>query len=132
MMMTVSTMSIFRTWLHVPITLVYAEHLKSERCVIVLLWNPIIDRFFRQLISPFDTNRFPAGYGLYVFIQGNLAFLLGPLFGWVKDVTHSYETYFHSLTFTLCLCAIPWLIEMTCFRFSTRKTQTEEKDVNNV
>lgn len=57
-------------------------------------------------------NRFPSGYGLFMFLQGNITFAIGPFIGWIRDVTKSYEFSFHCLTFIMALCAIPWLIEI--------------------
>lgn len=56
--------------------------------------------------------RFPSGYGLFMFLQGNITFAIGPFIGWIRDVTQSYEFSFHGLSFVMSLCAIPWLIEL--------------------
>lgn len=57
-------------------------------------------------------HRFPSGYGLFMFLQGNITFIIGPIVGWIRDITKSYEIAFHCLTFFMILCAVPWTIEM--------------------
>lgn len=54
-------MGFLRTWLHVPLALVFGEYLPQER--------------------------FSSGYGLFMFIQGNFAFIIGPFIGWIRDFT---------------------------------------------
>lgn len=66
----------------------------------------------------------PKGYGLFMFLQGNLAFLIGPFIGWIRDITQSYVICFHSLTFIMGLCVIPWLIEIAWFRMNHRKNDS--------
>lgn len=61
-------------------------------------------------------HSFPSGYGLFVFLNGICIFLLGPIVGWILDVTQSYVIYFHTLTVMLGLCAIPWAIEFIWLR----------------
>lgn len=57
-----------------------------------------------------------------MFISGNIAFLIGPLIGWIRDVSNSYVICFHSLTLLMALCALPWLIEIVYFRMFPRKS----------
>ncbi|XP_031623601.1 monocarboxylate transporter 14-like [Contarinia nasturtii] len=95
MVVIVAVLGFFRTWLHVPISLVFADHLAPER--------------------------FPAGYSLFMFFQGNFAFLIGPFIGWIRDFTKSYIVCFNSLSFILCLCVFPWLIEAIWMRMHSRK-----------
>lgn len=96
MLSAVAALGFLRTWLHVPVSLIFAEHLPLER--------------------------FPTGYGLFMFFQGNFAFVVGPFIGYIRDATKSYAICFHSLTFITSLCAIPWIIEMVWLRFRSNKT----------
>lgn len=75
---------------------------------------------FAEYLPP---ERFPSGYGLFLFIQGNLSFLLSPFTGWVRDVTQSYAICYHSLTVLMCVCLIPWTIEMIGFQNFSRKNK---------
>lgn len=65
--------------------------------------------------------RFAAGYGLFMFFQGNLMFLLGPIVGWIRDKTQSYVLLVYCLQFFMSLCVIPWIIEIVWLRLKARK-----------
>lgn len=64
--------------------------------------------------------RFPSGYGLFMFIQGILMFIMGPLIGWVRDYTGSYVLTFNLLNAAMAVCAIPWTIEILCTTLKNR------------
>lgn len=63
-------------------------------------------------------SRFAAGYGFYAFFQGFFTILIGPVLGWIRDVSRSYVIFINCLQFFMCLCIIPWFIEITWFRKS--------------
>lgn len=63
-----------------------------------------------------------------MFFQGNFAFLIGPFIGYVRDVTKSYIICFNSLTFIMCLCAIPWLIEAIWLWKHPRKIDDDDDE----
>lgn len=86
----------FRSFMHLTVALSFAEYLPPER--------------------------FPSGYGLFLFIQGNLSFMLSPFTGWIRDVTQSYTICYHSLTVLMCVCLVPWTIEIIRFRKCSRKS----------
>lgn len=88
---TTAAMGFLRTWIHVPLPLVFAEYLPKER--------------------------FATGYGLFMFLQGNIMFAIGPLVGYLRDLTQNYVVTFHFLNFFMALCAIPWLLEIVCVKF---------------
>uniref|UniRef100_A0A0A1WGI3 Monocarboxylate transporter 9 n=1 Tax=Zeugodacus cucurbitae TaxID=28588 RepID=A0A0A1WGI3_ZEUCU len=88
---TTAAMGFLRTWIHVPLPLVFAEYLPKER--------------------------FATGYGLFMFLQGNIMFAIGPLVGYLRDLTQDYIVTFHCLNFFMALCALPWLIEIVCVKF---------------
>lgn len=54
-------------------------------------------------------------------VLGNCAFLIGPIVGWIRDITQSYVICFHSLTFIMCLCAVPWFIEIALLQICHKK-----------
>lgn len=58
-----------------------------------------------------------------MFLQGILSFFLGPLIGWIRDATQSYEIGFLSLSFILGLCAVPWLMEILWLRFQSARRE---------
>ncbi|XP_055300591.1 uncharacterized protein LOC129567563 [Sitodiplosis mosellana] len=97
MVIVTAAMGFFRTFVHVPLALVYGEYLPQER--------------------------FPSGYGLFMCVSGNIAFLISPFIGWIRDVTKSYVICFHSLTLLMALCAVPWLIEIIWLKLHPRKTE---------
>lgn len=84
--MVASSIGFFRAWIHVPIAIVFADHLPAER--------------------------FPSGYGLFMVLQGVVMFVMGPLVGCVRDYTGSYLVTFNFLTVVLAVCAVPWTVEM--------------------
>ncbi|XP_041765847.1 monocarboxylate transporter 7 [Anopheles merus] len=92
-------MGFLRTWIHVPLPLVFSEYLPQER--------------------------FPSGYGLFMFLQGNITFAIGPIVGYIRDVTGSYNVSFHVLTLVMALCVIPWFFEI-CYIRLKRKARTPE------
>lgn len=96
----------FRAWIHVPIAIVFADHLPAER--------------------------FPSGYGLFMVVQGALIFLLGPVVGWVRDVTGSYTVTFHYLTTVLAVCAVPWSLEMFAASVAARRRTKSKANVSAV
>lgn len=59
-----------------------------------------------------------------MFLQGNLMFLISPIFGWIRDFTQSYVICFNTLTLLMCMCVIPWIIEIIWFQIHPRKTVT--------
>ncbi|CAO1399339.1 unnamed protein product [Diamesa hyperborea] len=92
-----AVMGFLRTWIHVPLPLIFAEILTQER--------------------------FPSGYGLFMFLQGNIMFIIGPVIGYLRDITGSYTIAFHSLAFVMAAgCVIPWFYEVCYYKFY-KKTQ---------
>lgn len=67
-----------------------------------------------------DFIRFATGYGLFMFLQGNIMFAIGPLVGYLRDQTQDYILTFHCLNFFMALCAFPWIIEIIFVRFRRR------------
>ncbi|XP_075154484.1 monocarboxylate transporter 9 [Haematobia irritans] len=89
-----AVMGFLRTWIHVPLPLIFAEYLPKER--------------------------FAAGYGLFMFLQGNIMFAIGPVVGWLRDKTQDYILTFHCLNFFMGLCAFPWILEIIFLKFRRR------------
>ncbi|ETN63784.1 monocarboxylate transporter [Anopheles darlingi] len=90
-------MGFLRTWIHVPLPLVFSEYLPQER--------------------------FPSGYGLFMFLQGNITFAIGPIVGYIRDVTGSYTISFHCLTLMMALCVIPWFFEICYYRLQRKASR---------
>ncbi|KAH8421272.1 hypothetical protein KR009_012130, partial [Drosophila setifemur] len=93
-----------RTWLHVPLPLVFADYLPKER--------------------------FATGYGLFMFTQGNAMFLIGPIVGIIRDKTQNYLLVFHILNGFMMLCAVPWVIEVLIVKFR-RRNKIERNNVDH-
>ncbi|XP_011203888.2 monocarboxylate transporter 9 [Bactrocera dorsalis] len=98
---TTAAMGFLRTWIHVPLPLVFAEYLPKER--------------------------FATGYGLFMFLQGNIMFAVGPLVGYLRDLTQDYIVTFYCLNFFMALCAVPWLMEIVCVKFRRKGNFNCEK-----
>lgn len=127
-------MGFLKTLVFLPTPLVLAEYLSKRRYIPIIKYyhitfvrNQIMIDFLLYVIY-----RFTSGYGLYLFIQGVLSFLLSPLIGWVRDITQSYIICFHTLSFILALCAIPWIIELVWFHFYPRKFFTSAEKLNQL
>lgn len=60
-----------------------------------------------------------------MFLQGNITFAIGPIVGYIRDVTGSYNVSFHVLTLVMALCVIPWFFEI-CYIRLKRKARTPE------
>lgn len=73
------------------------------------------------------SRRFATGYGLFMFLQGNIMFAVGPLVGYLRDLTQDYIVTFHCLNFFMALCAVPWLIEIVCVKFRRKNNFNIEK-----
>lgn len=89
-----------RTWIHVTLPLVFAEYLSQER--------------------------FASGYGLFMFLQGNIMFIIGPIIGYLRDVTGSYVTAFHALSVIMAFCVVPWLFEILYKKKNKKSLQATE------
>ncbi|XP_065365079.1 monocarboxylate transporter 9 [Calliphora vicina] len=89
-----AVMGFLRTWIHVPLPLIFAEYLPKER--------------------------FASGYGLFMFLQGNIMFAIGPVVGYLRDMTQDYILTFHCLNFFMALCAFPWILEIIFVKFRRR------------
>ncbi|CAD7091335.1 unnamed protein product [Hermetia illucens] len=76
----------FKTWMHIPMPLVFAEYLPKER--------------------------FSSGYGLFMFLQGVIMFAIGPVVGYIRDLTRSYYMAFQYLNVCLFINVISWLQEI--------------------
>ncbi|XP_055844453.1 monocarboxylate transporter 9 [Episyrphus balteatus] len=92
-----------RTWFHVTMSLVVAEHLPMKR--------------------------FASGYGLFMFLQGNIMFLIGPIVGYVRDRTQDYALTFHCLNFFMALCVFPWIMEMIYVK-CRKQNKSADHDLN--
>ncbi|KAH8237767.1 hypothetical protein KR038_011572, partial [Drosophila bunnanda] len=106
-----AVLGFLRTWIHVPLPLVFADYLSKER--------------------------FATGYGLFMFTQGNAMFLIGPIVGVIRDKTQNYILVFHILNAFMIMCAVPWVIEVLIVKFRRRNkierdnVDHEELEMNN-
>ena len=89
------------------------------------LYKILIQNLSFIIFFLFVLHRFPSGYGLFMFLQGNITFAIGPLIGYIRDVTESYPVSFHCLTFVMALCVVPWLIEIIYFRLRKSKNNQQ-------
>ncbi|XP_030566197.1 uncharacterized protein LOC115766416 [Drosophila novamexicana] len=97
-----AVLGFLRTWIHVPLPLVFADYLPKER--------------------------FASGYGLFMFTQGNAMFIIGPIVGYIRDCTQDYLLVFHILNAFMALCAVPWIIEVLIVKFR-RRNKIERNNV---
>uniref|UniRef100_A0A8D7ZWK4 (northern house mosquito) hypothetical protein n=1 Tax=Culex pipiens TaxID=7175 RepID=A0A8D7ZWK4_CULPI len=82
-----------------------------------------------KMLMDDDVCRFPSGYGLFMFLQGNITFAVGPIVGYIRDVTGSYTISFHCLTLFMAMCVLPWLFEIVYLRLKARATGRGEQNV---
>ncbi|KAG4068744.1 hypothetical protein HA402_002435 [Bradysia odoriphaga] len=80
-----AVMGFLRTWIHVPLPLVFGDYLKTER--------------------------FPSGYGLFMFIQGIIMFVFTLLVTKIDELVKDDMITFHCLELAMALCVIPWAVE---------------------
>ncbi|XP_017850385.1 monocarboxylate transporter 7 [Drosophila busckii] len=97
-----AVMGFLRTWIHVPLPLVFADYLSKER--------------------------YASGYGLFMFIQGNAMFIIGPIVGYIRDRTQNYLLVFNILNIFMILCAVPWILELLYVKFR-RRNKLERNNV---
>ncbi|GAB0097094.1 uncharacterized protein DMENIID0001_126920 [Sergentomyia squamirostris] len=95
----IGIMGFLRTWIHVPLPLVFAEYLPEKR--------------------------FPSGYGLFMAISGAIGFIIGPISGYVRDATKSYAIFFNFLTLCMAFCAVPWILEILYVKCRKKELHTE-------
>ncbi|XP_026759198.2 monocarboxylate transporter 9-like [Galleria mellonella] len=65
-------------------------------------------------------EKYPPAYGLYMLLTGALSLSVGPMIGFLRDITGSYVIAFNMLTACNLCCVIPWSIE-GILRFMNRK-----------
>ena len=94
-----------RAWMYVPLPLVFSEYLPKER--------------------------FCSGYGLFMFLHGNIMFLMGPVVGYIRDVTKSYDVSFYCLSTLMAGCAIPWIAEIIYFRQKAKLVKLFSNNIEN-
>lgn len=92
-----------------------------------MTWTVFFYLFFLVSIP-----RFPSGYGLFMFLQGNITFAVGPFVGYIRDVTGSYSISFHCLTLFMALCVFPWLFEIVYLRLKSRALKEADLQLRKV
>ncbi|KAJ6640355.1 Monocarboxylate transporter 12, partial [Pseudolycoriella hygida] len=80
-----AAMGFLRTWIHVPLPIVFGDHLPP--------------------------TRFPSGYGLFMFIQGMSMFALTSVVTKISSMVQDDIVTFHILTLAMALCVMPWILE---------------------
>lgn len=99
-------MGFLRTWIHVPLPLVFGDYLPPER------YDQLNKNCFSSSHGSFFCSRFPSGYGLFMFIQGIIMFVFTAIVTNVSNVVKDDIITFHCLELAMALCVVPWMIEV--------------------
>lgn len=74
-----------------------------------------------EYTSKFSTlEKLPAAFGLHMVGKGLFIVILGPLLGYIRDVTKSFPVCIHSQTLLIMLCCLAWVIEYVIVWCRTR------------
>ncbi|XP_056642267.1 monocarboxylate transporter 9-like isoform X1 [Diorhabda sublineata] len=74
-----------------------------------------------EYTSKYSTlEKLPAAFGLHMVGKGLFIVILGPLLGYIRDVTESFPICIHSQTLLIMLCCLAWVIEYIAVWCRTR------------
>lgn len=73
-------------------------------------------------------SKLPAATGIQLLTCGIVSLTLGPIVGWIRDVTSNYAIMLHFLNIFTYLTVISWWLE-TYFTERKSTTAEEEKDI---
>ncbi|CAH1399999.1 unnamed protein product [Nezara viridula] len=98
--------------------------------VIVGFFRGIARTSFPLVLTEYSTgNNFPSVLGLSMVFRGISVSLLGPLFGYLRDVTNSYPMFIHSQTILMTSVLITWIVEI--FIINSKKNKRKISDALN-
>ncbi|KAL1122716.1 hypothetical protein AAG570_003043 [Ranatra chinensis] len=108
-------------------------------------WGPLlgcllVHGFFRGMtlinfplvISEYATlDKFPAALGLSMVSKGCFIVILGPLVGYIRDVTNSYPICIHTQSLMIMSCVVAWGIEYLLNYRNKKKCQAQKRIKTN-
>ncbi|XP_071864045.1 uncharacterized protein isoform X1 [Bombus fervidus] len=112
------------------IVLAHVQNFGVTLAVVVLIGvGKALRTIFMALAIPnhVPLSRLPAATGIQLLTSGIVSLTLGPIVGWIRDVTLNYAIMLHVLNIFTYLTAISWWLEIY---FTKRKsTRAEEEDI---
>ena len=87
---------------------------------------------FMALVIPTHVplSRLPGASGIQLLTSGIVSLTLGPVVGWIRDVTSDYAVMLHCLNIFTYLTVISWSSEICYVKRKSRETE-EEKQTSN-
>ncbi|XP_076766349.1 uncharacterized protein LOC143433101 [Xylocopa sonorina] len=87
---------------------------------------------FMALVIPSHVPlwKLPGATGIQLLVSGVTSLMLGPVIGWVRDITSNYAIMLHCLNVFTFLTTISWLLEMYLTRRKLKKSPREEESAN--
>ncbi|XP_043262141.1 uncharacterized protein LOC122402966 [Colletes gigas] len=84
---------------------------------------------FMALVIPghVPLSRLPGATGIQLLTSGIISFSLGPLVGWIRDITSNYAILLHSLNVFTFLTVISWSLEMYFTKRKSKKNETQNR-----
>ncbi|CAL7933771.1 unnamed protein product [Xylocopa violacea] len=89
---------------------------------------------FMALVIPSHVplSKLPGATGIQLLVSGLTSLMLGPLIGWIRDITLDYGAMLHCLNVFTFLTTISWLLEMHFTRRKLKKAAQEEEATNKL
>lgn len=69
-----------------------------------------------EFCSKWCPEKLPGAIGLNMILKGVAVISIGPVFGYIRDVTNSYTLSFHTHNILLSIAMIIWITELTWFK----------------
>ncbi|XP_066901395.1 monocarboxylate transporter 12 [Halyomorpha halys] len=80
---------------------------------------------FPIVLTEYSTgNNFPSVLGLSFFCRGFFIAALGPLTGYIRDITDSYTLFIHSNSVLTASVLITWIVEIIILKFKNNRKTT--------
>lgn len=69
-----------------------------------------------EFITKSSPEKLPGALGLNMVIKGLSVVTIGPILGWIRDLTNSYTMSLHSQNILLSVVMIVWVVEMMWYK----------------
>lgn len=72
-------------------------------------------------------SRLPGATGIQLLMSGIVALSLGPVVGWIRDITSNYAIMLHCLNIFTLLTVTSWSLEI----YFTKRKSAQKKETSN-
>nr|XP_033330743.1 monocarboxylate transporter 13-like [Megalopta genalis]XP_033330744.1 monocarboxylate transporter 13-like [Megalopta genalis]XP_033330745.1 monocarboxylate transporter 13-like [Megalopta genalis]XP_033330746.1 monocarboxylate transporter 13-like [Megalopta genalis]XP_033330747.1 monocarboxylate transporter 13-like [Megalopta genalis] len=116
------------------IVLAHVQDFQVSLAIAVLLGiGKGLRTIFMALVIPSHVplSRLPGATGIQLVTSGIVALILGPITGYIRDITSDYTITLHCLNIPTFYTTISWCVEM-CFVKQKSKKAAQEKDTSKI